>query len=295
MNKSNLPTRGALLQAGQFFGATCAQLQSGGFVVSTVAHMDARVVPAHVHANPFFSMLVSGRYREWFGRGHWDARPLGMVLRPPHAAHHDEIGPGGAVFLCVDFTQSFWDSIADAGIRIERRAFEDRPMSGTALRLLGEISGRRPGWGATAEALIAELVDEYTLAASVTQRHEPRWLARALDRLHETPLTASLGSISAELDLHPVHVTRMFKRHRGITLSRYLRQLRLHHATRAVLETGEPLAALADGHGYADQSHLTRELRRGTGWTPGRLRCACERLRVASSVHDAQEQANAAN
>lgn len=295
MNKSNPPTRGSLLQAGQFFGATRAQLQSGGFVVSTVTHADARVVPAHVHANPFFSMLVRGRYREWFGRRHWDARPLGMVLRPPHAAHRDEIGPGGAAFLCVDFTQSYWDSLAQAGLRIERRAFEDRPMSATALRLLGEISGRHPGWTNAAEALITELVDEYTRAGSATQRREPRWLAGMQERLHEAPFTTRLGSIAAELDLHPVHVTRMFKRHRGITLSRHLKQLRLLHATRALLETGEPLAALADRHGYADQSHLTRALQRGTGWTPGRLRCACGRLHAASAAHGAPEQVHAAN
>ncbi|MEX1994619.1 MAG: AraC family transcriptional regulator [Steroidobacteraceae bacterium] len=279
MNKSNLPSRGAMLQAGQFFGATRGQLQSGGFVVSTVAHASARVVPAHVHASPFLSMLISGRYREWFGRGHWDARPLGMVLRPPQAAHRDEIGPGGAVFLCVDFTQAFWDAMADAGIRIERRAFESRPMSGTALRLLYEISGRRSGWKLVAEALIAELVDEYTREASVTQRREPHWLARAVNRLHEAPFATRLADIAEELDLHPVHVTRMFKRHHGITLSRHLKQLRLHHATRAMLETGEPLAALAGHHGFADQSHLTRELQRGTGWTPHRLRCTCGQLR----------------
>jgi len=279
LNKSNLPSRGALLQAGQFFGATRAQLQSGGFVVSTVVHPGARVVPAHVHANPFFSMLISGRYREWFGRGHWDARPLGMVLRPPEAAHRDEIGPGGAAFLCVDFTQAFWDAMADAGIRIERRAFESRPMSGTALRLLHEVSTKRPGWKLATEALIAELVDEYTREASVSQRREPRWLARSLDRLHQEPFATRLVDIAVELDLHPVHVTRMFKRHHGITLSRYLKQLRLHHATRAMLETAEPLAALAGHHGYSDQSHLTRALQRGTGWTPHRLRCTCGQLR----------------
>jgi AraC-like DNA-binding protein len=70
----------------------------------------------------------------------------------------------------------------------------------------------------------------------------------------------------------------MFKRHVGVTLHRYLRDLRLHRATQALLESGDSLAALADSHGFADQSHLTRALQHGTGWTPHRLRCACERL-----------------
>ncbi len=81
------------------------------FVVAAVTHTQARAVPLHVHAHPLFPMLINGRYREWFGREHWDARPLGMVLRPPQAEHRDEIGPGGAVFLCVDIAPSYWNAM----------------------------------------------------------------------------------------------------------------------------------------------------------------------------------------
>ena len=278
MNKSNLPVRDAPLAAGQFYGAIRGQFGTGDFTVTTVAHPSARVVPKHVHVHPFFSMLIQGRYRERFGRQQWDARPLGMVLRPPQAEHCDEIGPGGAVFLCVDVNREFWDSLAHADIRIERRAFENRAMSTTALRLLHEVCDRRADAESAAETLIVELIAEYAEEPRAPERARPRWLGRALDRLHQEPATASLGGIARELDLHPVHVTRMFKRHVGVTLHRYLRELRLHRATQALLSSDDPLAALADSHGFADQSHLTRALQRGTGWTPGRLRCACEAM-----------------
>lgn len=279
MKKSNLPVSNQPLGAGQFFGATRVQFRTGEFVATAVTHPLARAVPAHVHAHPFFSMLVSGRYREWFGKQHWDARPLGIVLRPPEAEHRDEIGPGGAAFLCVDVAPDYWNSLTRAGIRFERRAFEGRALSLSALRLLGELHRKRPGWKESAETLVNELVDEYTAESRQVGRREPRWLKRALERLHADPLSASLSEIARELDLHPVHVTRMFRRHLGTTLSRFQKALRLHLATRAVLEGAEPLADVALDHGYADQSHLTRAMQRATGWTPGRLRCACERLR----------------
>lgn len=278
MNKSNLAARDAPLAAGQFYGAIRGQFGTGAFTVTTVVHPAARVVPMHVHVHPFFSMLIQGRYRERFGRQQWDARPLGMVLRPPQAEHCDEIGPGGAVFLCVDVSREFWDELACADIRIERRAFENRAMSATALRLLREVCDRRPDAASAAEALIVELIAEYTPEPAASGRAMPRWLGRALDRLHQDPATASLAGVASELDLHPVHVTRMFKRHVGVTLHRYLRELRLHRATQALLSSQDSLAALAGSHGFADQSHLTRALQRETGWTPGRLRCACEAM-----------------
>ncbi len=279
MKKRNLATHGTPLAAGQFFGTTRGQLHTEDFVVSAVRHGSARVEPTHVHANPFLSMLIGGGYREWFAGGHWDARPLGMVLRPQDAEHRDEIGPGGASFLCVDVGRDFWHALAGSGIRLERRAFEDRPMSCTALRLLWELREKRPGWRAVAEALIVELADEYLMADRRIGRREPAWLARARNYLQSGLADASLRRLAADLDLHPVHVSRMFKRHAGLTPSQYLRQQRVLGAARTVLETRESLAAVAERHGFADQSHLTRELRRRTHWTPGGLRCACEQLR----------------
>jgi AraC family transcriptional regulator len=279
LKKHNLDTPDGLMGAGQFFGAARVQLRSGDFTVSAVTHANARLVPLHAHAHAFFSMLITGRYREWFGGEHWDARPLGMVLRPAQAEHRDEIGPDGALFLCVDIATSYWNSLTDAGARLQRRAFDDRPMSNVALRLLKELCEQRDGWSGVAESLVNELVAEYVADSHRVQRREPRWLRRALERLHDDPANESLSAIATDLDLHPVHVSRMFKQHLGVTLSRYLRELRLQRATRALLESQEPLAELADDHGFADQSHLTREFSRATSWSPAKLRCECERLR----------------
>jgi AraC family transcriptional regulator len=280
LKKHNLPRHDGLMGAGTFFGAAQVQLRSGDFTVSAVAHANGRVVPLHAHAHPFFSMLITGRYREWFGAEHWDARPLSMVLRPAQAEHRDEIGSDGALFLCVDIAPSYWRALAEAGARLQRRAFDDRPMSCVALRLMRELCEKRDGWRQVTESLVNELVAEYVDASRQTGRREPHWLRHALERLHDDPANASLTTLAADLDLHPVHMSRMFKRHLGVTVSQYLRDLRLRRATRALLESQESLAQLAEDHGFADQSHMTRELSDATSWSPAKLRCECERLRL---------------
>jgi AraC family transcriptional regulator len=279
LNKHNVATPGGMMGAGKFFGAAREQLRSGDITVSAVSHAQARAVPLHSHAHAFFSMLITGRYRECFGARHWEARPLSMVLRPAQAEHHDEIGPDGALFLCVDIAPNYWNALADAGGRLQRRAFDDRPMSCVALRLLRELCEKRPGWRGVAEALVSELAAEYVVDSHRVQKREPRWLRGALEKLHDDAANTSLGALAADLDLHPVHVSRMFKRHLGVTVSQYLRELRLRRVARGLLETGESLAELADGHGFADQSHMTREFSQATNWSPGKLRCECERLR----------------
>lgn len=117
--------------AGEFFGAARMQLRSEHFTVSAVTHLSARKVPPHAHAHAFFSMLVSGQYRESFGEQHWEARPLSMVLRPAQVEHHDEIGPRGAVFLCVDIAPIYC-------MRLRRRVLG---CSGVLFKI-----GRCRGW-----------------------------------------------------------------------------------------------------------------------------------------------------
>lgn len=279
LKKHNIAGQDGLMAAGTFFGATRVQLRSGDFTVSAVNHATARSVPMHAHAHAFFSMLIAGHYREWFGQEYWDARPLSMVLRPGQAEHRDEIGPDGALFLCVDIAPSYWSALADSGIKLQRRAFDDRPLSWVALRLLRELCDKGPGWRAVAESLVNELVTEYAADSRRAARNKPPWLRRAVEKLHDDPAGQSLSAIAADLDLHPVHVSRVFKRHFGKSVSQYLRELRLQRTARGLLESPAPLAVIAQDNGFADQSHMTREFSRATHWSPAKFRCECERLR----------------
>lgn len=75
-------------------------------------------------------------------------------------------------------------------------------------------------------------------------------------------------------DTTPRHHRRSFAGSAGLGPKRWL----LLHRVDAVLRDARladpayPLAALAAEHGFADQAHLTRELKRFTGATPGAFR-----------------------
>ena len=53
-----------------------------------------------------------------------------------------------------------------------------------------------------------------------------------------------------------------------ITPQKYLRKLRLHMASRALIYTNQPLVNVALSCGFVDQSHFAREFRRHFGSTP---------------------------
>jgi len=80
-----------------------------------------------------------------------------------------------------------------------------------------------------------------------------------------------LTAIAQELGLNPVHVSRTFKRCRGYGIVGHFISVRLRRAANAIAE-GKPLADAALIAGFADQSHMTRTMKRFWGLTPRRLR-----------------------
>jgi AraC-like DNA-binding protein len=80
----------------------------------------------------------------------------------------------------------------------------------------------------------------------------------------------SLPEIAGMAGMSPFHLLREFKRVIGLAPHAYLVQRRAGHA-KSLLLAGRPLRSIAIDIGYADQSHLSREIRRFYGVPPSAL------------------------
>jgi AraC-like DNA-binding protein len=69
----------------------------------------------------------------------------------------------------------------------------------------------------------------------------------------------------------PAYLTNIFRRVEGVSLHRYLTQLRLARAL-AVLPQADDLTALALGIGFSSHSHFSAAFRRAFGCTPSQFR-----------------------
>jgi AraC family transcriptional regulator len=210
----------------------------------------------HEHASPYICVVLGGGFVE----GEHQRRGGEMIVHPSGARHVDRIGVEGA--LCLNLHLG------------------DEPARPSAARV--DLERRR-----LAEALAAELVlgaDTLTAASlahelaegALTIPHErsdPACVRRLLQALDDQPEADwTLAALAKLADRHPAHAARQFRRAIGMTLGGWRRRRR---ATRAGLDlrTGTAsLAEIASRHGYADQAHMTRDLRALAGRTPRELR-----------------------
>lgn len=116
------------------------------------------------------------------------------------------------------------------------------------------------------------------LASAVGRR--PATLAahrRLADRAREIiaggGYTLGLADVARHLACSPHHLSRVFHRTTGQSLTAYRNRVRVR-AVLTALDSGAPdsLRTLAATHGFADQPHLTRSLRQHLGRSPSQVR-----------------------
>jgi AraC-like DNA-binding protein len=81
----------------------------------------------------------------------------------------------------------------------------------------------------------------------------------------------SVDATAAELDISARHLRRVMTANTGLSPKRYQRVVRFQRFLAAAEGGGAALAAASAAAGYADQSHLTRDVRALTGITPAQL------------------------
>ena len=107
---------------------------------------------------------------------------------------------------------------------------------------------------------------------SLPRDHAP-WLDEVRNLLHQRYASAlRMRTIADHVGKHHVHVSRAFVQAFGITMSDYVRDLRIARACELLLTTPQQLSRIAHGTGFSDHAHFTRVFSAVIGSTPSRYR-----------------------
>lgn len=263
------------LGSGQFFGGVHKRRVMAGAIFTDLRHPVPRKLPEHSHELPFFGLLLNGYYGERYGREQKQFAPLSLMFRPAGIPHQDEIAPGGLRFFHLELHATWKTRLAECSGDLSR-AKEDAqggPMFWLAMRLFRESLAAESVDEFSVTALLAELVGQAARLVAEEKKEAPAWLGRVLAKLREEHCrTLTLEELSTEAGVHPVHLSRVFRRFQREGIAEYTHRLRARTAATLLRNPETPLAEIGFACGFADQSHFTRSFRRITGHTPHAFR-----------------------
>ena len=264
------------LSAGQFFGAIQRKTESCRVIFTDLLHSAPRRLPLHAHQLAFFALVLQGEYGERYGRSHKQFGPFSLMYRPAGIPHQDEVGPQGVRFFEMELRPSWQPHIADCSGNLSVPHDDERggEMLWLALKIY-RLTRSSVVDDVCLESLLAEMVGLAARLPRETATHAPRWLSIVLERLNSDYCRKlTLGEVAADAAVHPVHLSRVFRRFVGEGICDYVHRLRIREACRRMLSPQDSLAAISIETGFADQSHFNRAFRKFAGATPTSFRAA---------------------
>ncbi len=261
------------LTGGKFYGSVLDKQRVGGAIFTELNHSQPRKLPAHSHELPFFCLVLGGDYAEKYGHRDMQFRPFTFSFRPAGVPHQDEIGPRGARMFGIEVERGWQRSLRDCsgnlGIAYD---FEGGELLWLALKLYCEMRTPLDARDLQVESLLSELLG---LVACKPERCTvpPFWLRRVIDKLStEFRDRITMDELAREAGVHPVHLSRVFRRITGKGIGEYVHRLRIREACERMLNPEHSLADISCELGFADQSHFTRAFHAITGTSPGAFR-----------------------
>ena len=222
----------------------------------------------HRHHTASFSFVASGRYVERIGRQS-HSRTTATLIYHPAGETHAVAFESDVRILSVEFPGvEHWEFPPESLGRSS--SHRSALVAWLGSRLEREIVRVDGASSLAIDGIIAEMLTEGSRGRALSeQKSTARWLARVTDFVHDNfTRTLSLVEIAEVGDVHPAHLSRVFRQRMGCTVGEYVRRLRFEYACQRIFSTEAPLCDVAYDAGFSDQSHFNRTFRSRVGVTP---------------------------
>jgi AraC family transcriptional regulator len=235
------------------------------------------VLPSHFHERASVAVILEGGFDGTVGGATHDCPRSTVLVEPAGERHANRFAPTGAHVLVVQPDPEARELLRPCARLLDAVEHFSHPgLAGVAWRIADELrhpDGLSP---LVVEGLALDLLATAARRAATPPRRtpaEPSWLARVEELLHARfRERLRLGEIARTVGIHPVHLARVFRAHRRLSVGGYLRGLRLDWAAEQLAATDETISAIALAAEFADQSHFTRAFKRHSGQTPAQFR-----------------------
>jgi AraC family transcriptional regulator len=237
-------------------------------------------LPEHEHTSPFFTYVLGGDYMEQEGRLPRHCGRGAVIFHRPHETHTNIVGPHGTASLNVEITEEAWRELtADV---VPARDIIGRPLLGDtewmALAVWREFHRTDSASALGLDETVAMLCRAVRTsnARGVFEPHTR--LDRCTEYLHASPtVTPRLAEVAHVAGVHPMHLSKLFRKRFGYSMGEFLRRQRIAWACEQLARDAGTISSIAARAGFSDHAHFTRTFRRIAGCTPSWYR---QRLRA---------------
>lgn len=259
------------LSEGKYTGEITQSLNVEGSIISTT-HYSNEVSNCdwHYHENPHISFVFQGSDSE--SLGHFsNKRGVGGIFFYHAGEKHRWISPTPVSKSAnIEIGNNFFAMYELAESDVQKAVLNNLDAKFLILKMQQEILFSDDDSFATIQTLLLSLVSyNKTRYTGI----EPKWVGVLSQLLNDNwNKRMTLKELSHFADVHPVTISKYFRRYFNSTLGEYRRKLKIDKSISLVNKQELSLTEIAFICGFADQSHFTRNFKLYTGFLPKEFR-----------------------
>ncbi|MEO0341092.1 MAG: hypothetical protein AAF242_18000, partial [Bacteroidota bacterium] len=222
---------------GKYYGARETELSLDQVVLYQYDY-DIELTPWHYHENPYFMFVLRGQMVD-FNKRTKSLLPAGsLMLNNWQEQHYGLRHSPQATGFHVEFERSWFSKYG-----IDIKTFEgshkiDHPLIQLLMsKIYYEFLVSDEHSTLSTELLLLQICDALGTKKEIDNNGIPTWVNQLKDILHEDCTGASLQSLSKEIGVHPVHISRAVPKYFSVSLGEYIRKIKLHQATSLILDS----------------------------------------------------------
>jgi len=255
-------------ERGFFYGDTTEKIRLEGVTLTDTIYAQGKV-DWHFHEDDYFTFLLVGGMREGNKKEVYECLAGDLLFHNWQDAHYN-IGSG-------QFTRGFHVELADdwyeklgmpADLTEGSVRLSDPLVKALMYDLFKETKLAGEGVQLGVDALLLQIFALLGKMRDSRHSSKPGWVEKVREMLRDDDRNWTLVGLAKEVNVHPVHLSRVFGKHFHTSLGDYLRLVKVQRAMALLGQPDRLLTEIAFESGFADQSHFIRSFRSYYGVTP---------------------------
>lgn len=261
-----------ILSKGTYYGNMQLELDSKGILLSEYEYHMPKT-DWHYHENPYFMYVLEGNVLDVNKKQKTNCPPGTFLLHNWNEQHYNTRESIGARGFHIEFERSWFE---DKKLNIDLWEGSQRINNPYLHHILAKIYFEFKCQDIFSEIsidlLLLQLCETTQRIQDSSFEKKPSWVSTLEQLLHEETDPITLDMLSAQLGVHPAHLSRAIPKYFNATLGDYMRQQKIKKALGFIFNLDFSLTEISYICGFADQSHFTRTFKRYFNRTPNDFR-----------------------
>ena len=256
------------LKQSEYTGITSEQYDFNSYLLSIVNFQTSAPEDWHYHENTHLSLVLQGGSRELRKREEIQLTPGKIILYNEGELHSNRYTAFPSKHLIVELKKDFLETNSLSTEYFSKSNTSNIHVYLNLLNIYNELCLN--------DVYSAETIDfsfNQLLKSDEKSSYVPVWMDYLREIIEDRwDEFIPLNDLAVIFNVHPVTISKYFKKYYKCTLGDYMRKIKVEKAIFFLLNTNKPISEISNICGFTDQSHMIKVFKLYIGFRPNYFR-----------------------